>query len=61
MEGLQNLLRIKLQESALCGFDQPPSGVQTLSLTARPSKDKLSIAFKYIFLLDKVKVASHSL
>ena len=58
MEGLQNLLRIKLQEAAQCGYEQPTSGVKTQSLCTSPSTDKIKWAFEYIYLLDKIKAAA---
>ena len=58
MESLQNLLRTKLQETTLCGFKQPTSDVETHCLATRPSTNKVNWAFKYVYLLDKLKAAS---
>ena len=54
-ESLQNLLQIKLQEATPCGLEQPISVKSTRGHTIRPFPDMLLGAFKYIFLLDKLK------
>ena len=47
-------LWIKLQETDQCRFEKP-------TFTTSPSTDKLSWAFKYIYILDEQQAAFHSL
>ena len=68
MEGLQNLLRIKLLKAALSGFKQPMFGVQTQSLTVLLNKlksifhgsfyeirSKNILAVYYLLIINKLK------
>ena len=55
------LLRVKLQDATLCGFEPPTFQNHTHALTTRPSTIKLTTGFEYIFLLDQLKQASHFL
>ena len=41
-----NLLRRKLEEAALCIFEQPTFDVEAQSLTSSPPTNKLTVAFK---------------
>ena len=47
----------KIKGTYFMRFEESTFGEYTQSLTARPSTDKVRLAFKYIYLLDKLKAA----